>query len=370
MTDRTPHVTVAGFFPPPVTGQALATERLADLLGEAMPVRRLSLGVSARTGVGESRFDARLLGQTIAQTRAWRHELRTGEPVLWASISPSRWGVWRDALATSRLWHPGQRVWGVVHHGVFAQAFGSPLRRQALRHTLSRLAGLVFVTDGLRQQCAPHVGRLPLHVIPNTLPPEAAATADELEERRTGRPDGLSVLFLSNMVRGKGYLDALSAAASLENRGLLERIAFVGQWGDPADEQAFEQRRDQLGLKQRARYLGPVYDAHAKRRLFLKHDVLLLPTRYHEVQPLVISEALATGTPVVSTPMGGIPEQVGQPEARLVAPGDVDAITEALASLSDRQVWLEASRAARARFDAAFHPDRVRRLWLDLFATA
>jgi glycosyltransferase involved in cell wall biosynthesis len=363
-------VTVAGFFPPPVTGQALATQRLADLLEAEISVQRLDMGVPARKGVHESRFDARLLAQNVGRIASWRADLRDGGPVLWASISPSRWGVWRDAAVSSTLWRPGQRVWGVVHHGVFARAFESPMRRVALRRTLSRLAGLVFVTEGLRQQCAPHVGRLPLHVIPNTLPPDAAASPAELAERRGARSEKMRVLFLSNLVPGKGYLDALEVASRLRAQDRLEHITFVGQWGDAADERAFDFKRRELELNACVRYLGPIYDGDAKRRTFLRHDVLLMPTHLAEVQPLVIAEALATGTPVVSTRMGGIPEQVALPEAQLVDPGDVEAMSRALSNLSDREAWLAASHAARARFDATSHPDRVRRLWLDLLDTA
>jgi glycosyltransferase involved in cell wall biosynthesis len=362
-----PDVHVAGFFPPPVTGQAMATQQLADLLGDDLNVDRVDLNVRQAGDVAESRFRLDVLSSVLRRRDAWRAQIADDAPVLWTGISPSRWGVWRDALLTSRLWRPDQRAWGVVHHGIFAQAFDHAPRRVALAQTLGRLAGLVFVTEGLKRECAPHTGDLPLHVIPNTLPASAIAAAAELDARRAPiERTSLRLLFLSNMLEDKGYGDLLEAAALLHRRGELDRVTFAGAWPSDAARQAFMDRTAALGLTSRVDVLGAVYDAERKRRLFLDADVFVLPSRFFEVQPLVIAEALATGTPVVTTRQGGIPEQVGAPEAAFVDLRDPAGIAQTSRALLDRPRWLEASHAARARFDAAYHPDAVRRLWLDL----
>ena len=65
-------------------------------------------------------------------------------------------------------------------------------------------------------------------------------------------------------------------------------------------------------------------------------DVLALPSIEPESYGLVLVEALASGVPVVATDHGGPPEIVARADpasARLVAPGDVDALAEALLEL-------------------------------------
>mgnify|MGYP003148056527 CR=1 FL=1 len=364
-------VAVAGFFPPPVTGQSVATERLASLLGDELPVERIDLGVrDADDDARTSRFRLDLIGRMMCRRRSWREQAAAGFPTAWESISPSQWGVWRDALLMHGVWQPGQRVWGVVHHGDFADALAHPIRRIALRRTLSRLSGLVLLSDTLRQACAPLTGDLPLHVIPNTVNETSIATPAELDQRREHPSGGLRLLFLSNMIAEKGYRDVLHAAAVLAESDHLDHVTFAGAWPDDAARRAFESETESLGIAPRTHVLGPVYDADAKRRLFLRCDAFVLPTYYPtEAQPLTILEALATGTPVVATRQGGIGEMVGEAEASFVPPRNPRALADALRSFSDQTRWLAASQAARARFDTAYHPDYVRRLWLDLLAT-
>lgn len=58
-------------------------------------------------------------------------------------------------------------------------------------------------------------------------------------------------------------------------------------------------------------------------------DLFVMPSRF-ENQPCVIIEALASGLPVVSTTVGGIPEMVSSADGVLVPPEDAKALAEAL----------------------------------------
>jgi glycosyltransferase involved in cell wall biosynthesis len=87
--------------------------------------------------------------------------------------------------------------------------------------------------------------------------------------------------------------------------------------------------------------------------------VLVLPSIRSEARPQVIPQALAVGTPVVATAMGGIPEIVRDGETgRLVPPADPDALAQAILDLlrdRGRARALAAAGAAlvRERFTAA-----------------
>jgi glycosyltransferase involved in cell wall biosynthesis len=73
--------------------------------------------------------------------------------------------------------------------------------------------------------------------------------------------------------------------------------------------------------------------------------------------PNTVLEALACGTPVVATAVGGIPEQVKDSVTGFLAPpGDVEAMAETIvALLTDdalrRRLGENAARDARERFD-------------------
>jgi glycosyltransferase involved in cell wall biosynthesis len=102
-------------------------------------------------------------------------------------------------------------------------------------------------------------------------------------------------------------------------------------------------------------------------------DVYVHPARA-DTFPLAILEALACGTPVVATRVGGIPEQVralgevDDPTGALVDCGDDEALAEALRRLlDDRDLRLRlgesGARDACSRFDA----ERQVRAYLDLY---
>jgi len=78
------------------------------------------------------------------------------------------------------------------------------------------------------------------------------------------------------------------------------------------------------------------------------------------VFPLVVLEAMAAKTPVVSTTVGGIPEQVTEATGRLHDPGDVDALATSLdALLRDERTRETMAEAAFERAMREFSWDAV-----------
>jgi glycosyltransferase involved in cell wall biosynthesis len=92
-------------------------------------------------------------------------------------------------------------------------------------------------------------------------------------------------------------------------------------------------------------------------------DVLVLPSR-QEPFGTVLSEAMAVGTPVVATRVGGLPEVVEDGiTGRLVNPGDPDALAAAIVDvLAARDEMREPARQAAARFHTEHHADLVEAL--------
>jgi glycosyltransferase involved in cell wall biosynthesis len=97
--------------------------------------------------------------------------------------------------------------------------------------------------------------------------------------------------------------------------------------------------------------------------LYAGSDVFVLPTAA-DASPHVVLEAMAAGLPVVSTPVGAIPEMVDHGRTGLLVPaGAPDALRAALERLSDPVVRARMGAAAHARarerFDAATNAARV-----------
>jgi glycosyltransferase involved in cell wall biosynthesis len=173
------------------------------------------------------------------------------------------------------------------------------------------------------------------------------------------------------MIPTKGYPDVLEAVGVLHGRGVPATARFVGRWISDEAEAAFARRTRELGVASSVEARGGLDDRAAVRAAYLDADLFVLPTTFpFEAQPLTVLEALAAGTPVVVTPHAGLPEMVRDGrEGRFVRPHAPATIADAVQSLSDVSAWEAASRAARARFDAAYSPDVVRAEWTSLLDT-
>ena len=81
-------------------------------------------------------------------------------------------------------------------------------------------------------------------------------------------------------------------------------------------------------------------------------------------------EALASGVPVVATAVGGVAEVVTPEVGRLVELGDLEALAEAALDLLGSPRLPEIRRRAREWALLRFHPERITRAYLEVYAKA
>jgi glycosyltransferase involved in cell wall biosynthesis len=164
----------------------------------------------------------------------------------------------------------------------------------------------------------------------------------DLVPDRSGR-EGVQFLFLGRIEDRKGAFELLDAFRSLPAPSRdRARIVFAG------DGRVGE-------LRQRAAEAGPDVavhdwlDSEQRNRLLAASDVLVLPS-HQEGVPMAILEAMAYGLPVITTPVGGIPDVVrdGQ-EGLLVEVGNRAALTAALARMiAEPELRASLGKEARA----------------------
>jgi len=201
-----------------------------------------------------------------------------------------------------------------------------PAVRGQVRATMAKARALFAVSGALCRQFD-HVlgepGRVELArngVDLQLFRPPADAAEKLAIRRRLGLPaDRRLVLGVGRLAHGKGFLHAAAALGDLGGDSVLvlagegpqragiaatlppSRLVFLGGLG----------RQD-------------VSDAYRAC------DMLVLPT-YREGWPNVVTEALASGLPVVASDVGGIPEMcTSEAVARLVPPADEKALASAI----------------------------------------
>ena len=153
------------------------------------------------------------------------------------------------------------------------------------------------------------------------------------------------VIGLVANVRGsKGHNIFLEAARAVIASEPGARFLIVGD-GVGFDEVA--RRVTEMGLDARVRLTGFRRDIP---EVMAALDVLVLPSIRSEAIPQVIPQALAVGTPVVASTVGGSPELIRDGEnGHLVPPGDPKALADAvLALLKDPERARAMARAGQA----------------------
>jgi lipopolysaccharide/colanic/teichoic acid biosynthesis glycosyltransferase len=195
--------------------------------------------------------------------------------------------------------------------------------------------------------------------------PADAARRAELRARLGIPPDAPVVGFVGRLVRDKGVVELTAAwqavAAQVPEAHLV--VAGSAEPRDPVPPGILEDLANASGVH----LLGHVDDPRALYPVF---DVLALPT-YREGFPVVLLEAAALALPAVATRVTGCVDAVVDGETgKLVAPGDAEALAEALAEyLRDPAKRRTDGAAARRRVLRAFDRDRLSEELRALYAT-
>jgi glycosyltransferase involved in cell wall biosynthesis len=205
--------------------------------------------------------------------------------------------------------------------------FGSWMRRPGLRWMARRAAAgvdlILCVSEGQRvllKQTFPHSA--PVAVVPNMVNTDRfMATPLPPTDR------GFRALFVGLLeTPQKGAPVLLQALASIRRSSSIR--LHLDLVGDGALRGEYESQARQLGLESIVTFHGAQPNDVVARLLQQSH-ALVLPS-LHEALPVTIIEALASGRPVISTRCGGPEYLIDANNGRIVEPGQVEPLAEAI----------------------------------------
>jgi glycosyltransferase involved in cell wall biosynthesis len=209
---------------------------------------------------------------------------------------------------------------------------------------LARWSGssVVVPSRAVADYAVEHI-RLPVdrvHVVPNGVDPAIFSPGPRSADGAEVRAVWLGLLAPVKRV------DLLLGAVS-EVPGVSLTIAGDGPLRDEV-----RRRIDSLGLAERVTMLGSVDDPAP----VLRDADLFVLTSAAENCPLSLLQAMASGLPVVTTAVGGIPEVVREGVDGLLCPPEDDgALVSALAALvDDRDLRLRMGRSGRVRIESGY----------------
>jgi glycosyltransferase involved in cell wall biosynthesis len=190
--------------------------------------------------------------------------------------------------------------------------------RLAARIAFARAALVLPVSEALRRGIEAHGISARFRIVPNVVDTALFRPGDEPR-------DGLLAVGL--LYEAKGFDVLLAALVRLP----AERLRIVG---DGPLREALEAAAARLGVAKRVEFLGLKPKAEIAE-LMRRARLVVVPSRF-ETSAVVAIEALATGTTVVASDVGALPELLAGGGGLLARPGDPDdlvaKIQEALAT--------------------------------------
>lgn len=220
---------------------------------------------------------------------------------------------------------------------LFYEKESRSLQRWYIRYILNKADCLLVVSKQWQEFYSRIYTRGRPIIVPNPV-----RCPDSYPDRSNGPP---VVLTLGRLGQRKGTYDLLKAIPLI-----LECQPEAEFWlGGDGDVEQVQRILSTEWWGKQVKLLGWI-TGQQKEEALKCASVFVLPS-YNEGLPLAILEAMAYGLPVISTPVGGIPEAVIEGETGfLVKPGDVQAIAERIALLlKDRDLRERMGANARKR---------------------
>ncbi|RYX95114.1 glycosyltransferase [bacterium] len=287
-----------------VSGQSKAAKVLYDqLLLENHQVQVINLNKSSldsgKVPVRRLMIILKLLQQ------AFRN--RKGQDLIYISLAESFAGNMRDLAFYKILQNDLDKVF--IHMlggaGMKEILLKGGLQKRLNTSFMNKLAGVIVEGQVNADMFAQVTPQEKIHIVPNFAEDELFISDEELDAKFNNFAN-VNVLYLSNLLPGKGYQELVDAYLKLtsEERENIN-LTFVGGFASVTDEKEFLLKiSNNNGIK----YLGKYISGTEKREVYLKHQIFCLPTYYSfEGQPISILEGYATGCVVITSNHSGIP---------------------------------------------------------------
>lgn len=355
-------------FPPPNTGQTIASKLLADQLSGFFQVIRINTvdrkRLNRKTGDFNLFFAFKVLGKFLILF--WK--INTNNITTFYTVySSTKFGMIKDFIALILVKFFCLRKITIIahlHSGNYGLNFQKGFSKIFFSVILKYTDKLIFLTPRLNfvSDIFPNKKTAYLtNMISNDIICSDIEISDKIH-RKQNEIESFDIVYISNMIPEKGFLD-LARAVNLikipeDNRKV--RVHYIGAWESKNSQCEFENFVFENSPVD-SRIYGPVYDRDCIKNILLLADVFVLPTYYPiEAQPLSIIEAFNSATPVISTYHASIPDMVVDNEnGFLVQIKSPVEIANAITKLYDKNVWNMFAIQARKSYVLKYSPDVV-----------
>lgn len=310
--------------------------------------------------------DVRNAVLALLHARSFLRAYRRARPdLVYVPIARDRTGFLRDSLFLLPTRLAGTPLVVHLHSRDFATAFflrESRGMQAPIRASLAPPTNAIVLGESRRSDFSGIVSSRRTHVVPNGI-----------RDLGAGAPAGArppTILHMATLRREKGTLALLEVMPKVRCAVPGAQLLLAGDWYTAGDRVAAKDLVDAAAPNQGVKLLGPITGA-TKLAALRGAAVFALPTTYQlEAHPVALVEALSTGTPIVATAIGAIPEMIHNGrEGFLIEPGDLHGLVSRLVTMLRNPALRDSMGAAgRVRFERDFtqtrFADRLGAAWL------
>ncbi|RNF39515.1 glycosyltransferase family 4 protein [Planococcus salinus] len=308
-TSKKGNLIFVGPLPPPVLGESIALQSLygTEKLHQRFNVKKINLSRKNFENPGGISPE-KLFTDSAAIIRSLMLSVALKKPVLYISISQTKLGLLRDCVII-RICKSVGRGKAVTHlHG---NNLGPTIEATSgflnkfIRNTLKKVDVGIVLGEKLAGNYKGLVDRV--EVVSNGIP-ESFIRKGEINRKREKEP--VSILYLSNLMAEKGYIELVKATTLLVKEGHNIKLNLVGGIQNEAEFLRVKEFIKENEVEENIEYHG-LKQGEAKKQVFLEADLMALPTKYKvEGQPMSIIEGMAAGLPIISSDRGIIAELI------------------------------------------------------------
>lgn len=290
--------------PPPINGQSKASKVLIDRLKDDK--HNLTIVNLSKIGL-KNGFSSlkRVLDIFSILFEVWKN--RKNKDIIYLSLAESFLGNVRDLVIYLFCYKNCDKIFVHMLGGAGMKKIleNNGLYQKINYFFLNKIGGVIVEGPANFNVFSKVIDQQKIHIIPNFAEDFLFVDDEEIKTKFLNK-DNIQILYLSNLIPGKGYEELADAYINLDTAYQKQvNIVFVGGFESEESESVFLSKiKSHDGIK----YIGRFIDGNKKRELYCQSQIFCLPTYYpFEGQPISILEAYATGCVVITSNHSGIP---------------------------------------------------------------
>lgn len=286
--------------PPPINGQSLA----AGVFANSLKINhRLNIIDTTKNDHKDGITSFKRIVEVISILFKTMKN-KKGADIIYLHISESIAGNIKDLLTYCICYFNLSNMYIHLHGGSLEKLVFNKFKLLKIinKFFISKLGGVIILGESHSSMFEGMIYNKKLHIVPNFAEDYLFINDLDFNEKfKTLTP--LKILFMSNLIEGKGYNELLDAYLALDNdEQEIVTVDFAGGFSNESDKSTFLEKIKHLN---NVKYHG-IVNGNTKAELFNKSHIFCLPTSYNEGQPISILEAYASGCVVLTTLKGGI----------------------------------------------------------------